>query len=863
MAIILFLVAVSLQTSCTSTRPKVEGHSNSQVVTLTDEKLTDAAIQFLAVPHDADPDSIEKHRRQFYDALSTHLSSQNPATSVLLRVHRDDMTFMLPITFVDRGSIFPKGSSLDWTTERPQELGTKFNGEILDLAWIASGRKSAPQIAALFSDSLLVFDWPHNKGTKRIAFHFNDDALRPIRANHPAGLLDVLDLDDDDKPEIIAVTSNLNATWVGEYDSEKIKSSGTIDFRNDSAWPTSLKTRPGQSLFFGSIDTTTLFRSERRLPGSGVTMSLDESGHLSLFDHDSARVVWTSQQPWGNRLFVLGPKEVAVSDGQQPTFVSFGVEGRQVQLIGQSPAFDGSVSAIIPVPGGDQRGILVSAVTREVDGTPVSRLYFIPRINYSVDMSIDYDRPRFPDYRADLTFVSDKPESEYQSSMYYDLPDIVWRNCFETLFRITEEGRRVPNLVSHYESDSTGTVWKFHLKKGIRFADGSEMTAEDVRQSWERNWQLDHQNKCSSSWLWKSVAGASEFVSKQSSSIEGLKAKGVDMIEVTLNEPRPYFVEHLTQPCFGVTKPTENHGHGLGTGPFAITDIKPGREFVSFTCQRNAYFHDGQPPIRSIRFAFRNLNIVEALSGERLAATITNEKTEIEFFQQLNTLALYDLSVKPIYFLAVNPLVEPLSNASLRRYLVTRVLSRREIANIVSEAEVIEAPTFFAKEEVAIATSSKESIPSRMRALTVAFRSRDSVARQIAERLHARCDQLGIPSESPNPLSDKNFESLRQSGKYDILIDSFTPIFSMSTYNLGQLLMTGYAMNSPIEADVNQLLEQRALWSMAGIERRLIEDAILYPIVRMKNYAVLPAQLQDVRLLGSHQLDFSNAWITR
>ena len=41
-------------------------------------------------------------------------------------------------------------------------------------------------------------------------------------------------------------------------------------------------------------------------------------------------------------------------------------------------------------------------------------------------------------------------------------------------------------LVDQWEASQGGSVWTFHLRKGIRFHDGTQVTAQDVKASWER-----------------------------------------------------------------------------------------------------------------------------------------------------------------------------------------------------------------------------------------------------------------------------------------------------------------------------------------------------------------------------------------
>lgn len=71
------------------------------------------------------------------------------------------------------------------------------------------------------------------------------------------------------------------------------------------------------------------------------------------------------------------------------------------------------------------------------------------------------------------------PSTEFSNSI------VVLANVYECLVKYTPEGLK-PWLATSWESNENGTVWTFHLRKGVKFHTGNEMTAEDVKWSIER-----------------------------------------------------------------------------------------------------------------------------------------------------------------------------------------------------------------------------------------------------------------------------------------------------------------------------------------------------------------------------------------
>ncbi len=65
--------------------------------------------------------------------------------------------------------------------------------------------------------------------------------------------------------------------------------------------------------------------------------------------------------------------------------------------------------------------------------------------------------------------------------LYVGAEDIVLKPLWENLLTRDAKGDPVPMLAERWQVLDGGRTWKFHLRKGIRFHNGIEMTAEDVK----------------------------------------------------------------------------------------------------------------------------------------------------------------------------------------------------------------------------------------------------------------------------------------------------------------------------------------------------------------------------------------------
>src|SRR5688572_12729032 len=65
--------------------------------------------------------------------------------------------------------------------------------------------------------------------------------------------------------------------------------------------------------------------------------------------------------------------------------------------------------------------------------------------------------------------------------LYVGAEDVVLKPLWENLLSRDAKGNLIPMLAERWEVSDGGRTWKFHLRKGVRFHNGSELTAEDVK----------------------------------------------------------------------------------------------------------------------------------------------------------------------------------------------------------------------------------------------------------------------------------------------------------------------------------------------------------------------------------------------
>ncbi len=142
-----------------------------------------------------------------------------------------------------------------------------------------------------------------------------------------------------------------------------------------------------------------------------------------------------------------------------------------------------------------------------------------------------------------------------------------------------------------------GKTYVFHVRPGLKFSDGSAVTAA----SWQRAWERNLSPKMGSPYgvndqFQKVVVGGEDFLAGKTQHIAGITAKGLTLT-FHLTKPNPTFVSFLSMQWFGAVKPnmaytTTGINVYPSAGPYYIASRDPGRTTV---LKRNPYYKGSRP----------------------------------------------------------------------------------------------------------------------------------------------------------------------------------------------------------------------------------------------------------------------------
>ncbi|MDC9587786.1 ABC transporter substrate-binding protein [Xenorhabdus sp. XENO-10] len=171
---------------------------------------------------------------------------------------------------------------------------------------------------------------------------------------------------------------------------------------------------------------------------------------------------------------------------------------------------------------------------------------------------------------------------------------------FDTLVGTDKKGNILPKLAASWDTKDNKT-WIFHLRKGIKWSDGTSITAHDVVFSWRRLTNPKTMSPYGSYFVDASVVNAKEILAGKKKVEElGVKALDDSTLEVRLEKPIGYFLQMLT---FPITVPISEKvvekygdkwtqpGFFVSSGAFKLSEWKVNEKIIGV---RNPYYWDNK-----------------------------------------------------------------------------------------------------------------------------------------------------------------------------------------------------------------------------------------------------------------------------
>jgi len=206
------------------------------------------------------------------------------------------------------------------------------------------------------------------------------------------------------------------------------------------------------------------------------------------------------------------------------------------------------------------------------------------------------------------------------------MPLLIATNCYDTLVRADENYKLTPALATEWSSTPDGLTWTFKLRQGVKFHDGSPLTAQDVVYSFTRI--LDPK---------LAAVGTAQIGPYLAAS--GISAVDASTVKLTLTKPNAFIPVIVSSAGFSIVKSaTTDFSTGNGTGPFTLTGFDAAAR--TSLARYDGYWQNGQPYLDAIQI------VVIAEDATRLQAVTSGSQDVVDNITGASTLLLKG-SVEP------------------------------------------------------------------------------------------------------------------------------------------------------------------------------------------------------------------------
>lgn len=307
-------------------------------------------------------------------------------------------------------------------------------------------------------------------------------------------------------------------------------------------------------------------------------------------------------------------------------------------------------------------------------------------------------------------------------------------NTFAGLYTYNEKGEVVPDCAESYEVSDDGLVYTFTMKDGLKWSDGSELTAKDFEYSWKR--AVNFLTASDYSYMFESISGypvlPEEYQGDDAPAIDEEKANELadglmavasedgKTFTVTLGAPCAYFLDLCCFPAFfPVKKEAVESAKGYRDADGKL--IEPGAwaleaGFVSngpFTCkewkhkesmvyEKNPNYHRAdEVKLNTLQFMLSDensvifsayqagdLDFIDGIPTDEIKGLIESENPEFHKVDELGTYFVI-FNVKSELYEGKTP-----EEASAMRRGLARLIDRSYIVETVAQTGQETANTF-------------------------------------------------------------------------------------------------------------------------------------------------------------------------
>lgn len=271
-------------------------------------------------------------------------------------------------------------------------------------------------------------------------------------------------------------------------------------------------------------------------------------------------------------------------------------------------------------------------------------------------------------------------------------------HSFEGLLTYQEDGSYGYGQAESFEVSEDHLVYTFHLRDGLKWSDGSPLTANDFVYSWKR--VCDPDTAAPYGEIMKYIAGYEEALEGDTDALQ-VEALDDQTLQVTLAAPCAFFTELCAFPTYSPTQQATIDANGeawatsvdtyISNGPFMITEWVEG-EYILMQKNPN-YWNADAITLNSIKFMLmEDSNAI--LNAYQTGDILCAKDLPSNELAALSTQPDYHLETQyGTYYISFNTQREPLNNPLVRAAL-SLAIDRAYMAETVMQGTYVAAGNF-------------------------------------------------------------------------------------------------------------------------------------------------------------------------
>lgn len=333
-------------------------------------------------------------------------------------------------------------------------------------------------------------------------------------------------------------------------------------------------------------------------------------------------------------------------------------------------------------------------------------------------------------------------------------------------------GKIVPNLAEKFEISKDALTYTFWLKKGVKFSNGTELKASDVKFSLE-------------------LGKESSFTSAVYANVESCEVVDDYTVIFHMKSPNVGFLDYLTSYYNFIVSEDVVNEYGkdfgttvesvIGTGPYILKEWKPG-ELVVY--EANPDYFKGAPDIKKVRFkAITDINaaVIALQTGEiglylndipgiSMDSITNNEKLNLATFPSMKFVAI-----------PMNNQSGPFTDIRMRQ-AVAYAVDRQEMNTVGTDGSglIVDAPGGSQytgspdikswNYQVDIEKAKQLVKEAGMEGKTITIKTYTDNYLKLATVLQADLNSIGLKAEVVQVEMNTFFDQVWDKGEYEICI---------------------------------------------------------------------------------------------